>query len=226
MLLEQLLNAKRLRKHVCIRRCATPHMHDTCMTKLRDTCSSPSPRSSRTSLCPRVLRTHTRTHLSATSGLQLYTPARSAGRVSFSNDEATYDQWAVVRTVRECGGNSPPITLLPTWEPKQPRGGAARPTTVWMNTKQKLSPTGELHESLLVFLYSILFFCFPPSPIILFFIQGWHAALHFGSTEKKDTEKQNSQSVGTFSPSFFLLPGAFISINSAYTGICAPVALN
>lgn len=146
--------------------------------------------------------------------------------VSFSNDEATSDQWAVVRTVRECGGNSPPITLLPTWEPKQPRGGAARPTTVWMNTKQKLSPTGELHESLLVFLYSILFFCFPPSPIILFFIQGWHAALHFGSTEKKDTEKQNSQSVGTFSPSFFLLPGAFISINSAYTGICAPVALN
>lgn len=198
MLLEQLLNAKRLRKHVCIRRCATPHMHDTCMTKLRDTCSSPSPRSSRTSLCPRVLRTHTRTHLSATSGLQIYTPARSAGRVSFSNDEATYDQWAVVRTVRECGGNSPPITLLPTWEPKQPRGGAARPTTVWMNTKQKLSPTGELHESLLVFLYSILFFLLSPLPHHFVFHSRLARCFTFWQHWKKGHRETKQSKCGNF----------------------------
>ncbi len=65
---------------------------------------------------------------------------------------------------------------------------------------------------------------FPP-------IHGWHTALHFVRIEKikkgwRHREKQNSRSVGTFSCSFFLLPRAFISINSAYTGICAPVALD
>lgn len=106
-------------------------------------------------------------------------------------------------------GEGPPGRLLSEWTPNK-------------NSHQQVSYTS--HCWFFSTLFS--FFCFPPSPIILFFIQGWHAALHFGSAEKKDTEKQNSQSVGTFSPSFFLLPGAFISINSAYTGICAPVALN
>lgn len=103
-----------------------------------------------TSLCLQVWHIH----LSALSVLWPHTPACTAGRVSCFSDEATCDQWAAVRTVRERGGNSPPISPLSTWEPALPQGGAAQPPAVWMNTKQKLSPTGELHESVLVFLYS------------------------------------------------------------------------
>lgn len=124
-------------------------------------------------------------------------------------------------------------TLLPSlaslYLGTEAASGRGRPLSERTANKQKkkeLSPTGELHESLLVLLLSIHFQApSPPSaPPPLFFIHGWRAALHFGRREKKDTEKQNSQSVGTFACSVFLSRSwAFISINSACTGICAPV---
>lgn len=154
------------------------------------------------------------------------------GWVSHFSDDATSNQWAVVRTVRERGGNSPPISPLSTWEPLLPQGGApSRPLSQWTPNK-KLSLPGELHESVLglFFLCGLLFF-FPPPSVFFFFIHDWHTALHFGTTEKvkktqRQGEKTNSRSVGTSPRFFFLVPGAFISINSAYTGICAPVALD
>ena len=107
----------------------------------------PPPPPPHMSLCPHVWHTHS----PAPSALQPHTPACTAG-VSRFRDEATSDQWAAVRTLRERGGNSPPISPVSTWEPALPQGGAAQPPAVWMNTKQKLSPTGELHESVVVFL--------------------------------------------------------------------------
>lgn len=96
----------------------------------------------------------------------------------------------------------PPSRLLSEWTPNK-------------NSHQQVSYTSHC------WFFSRLFIFTPPS---LFFIHEWYTALHFGRTEKKDTEKQNSQSVGTFPCSFFfILLGAFMSINSAYTGICAPV---
>lgn len=68
----------------------------------------------------------------------------------------------------------------------------------------------------------------PPPPSSLLFLlmaahhftfwQGWKKRIY------RATEKNKQPSVGTVPSFFFLLPGAFISINSAYTGICAPVA--
>lgn len=108
------------------------------MTKLSETCSSPSSSfssSSHVSLSSCLAHTHT--HLSASSALRPHTPACAAGGVSRFSDEATSDQWAAVRTVRERGENSPPIALRSTWEPALPQGGAAQPPALWMNTKQK-----------------------------------------------------------------------------------------
>lgn len=81
-----------------------------------------------TTLCSDVW--HTRWQ--APCALQPHTPACVAGGVSCSSDEATFDQWAAVRTVRERGGNSPPIAPLSTWEPALPQGGA-RPVTRCLN---------------------------------------------------------------------------------------------
>lgn len=76
------------------------------MTKLSETHHHPPP-PPRASLCPQVWHTH----FQALSALQPHTPARTAGGVSCFSDEATSDQWAALRAIREHGGNSPPIAL-------------------------------------------------------------------------------------------------------------------
>lgn len=81
-----------------------------------------------TSLCPRVW------HTLAPSALQLCTPAYTAAGVSCFSDEATLRQWAAMRTVRERGGNSPPITCLSL--PGNRGGLREGPPAVWKNGKQ------------------------------------------------------------------------------------------
>lgn len=132
------------------------------------------------------------THSPAPCAPQLHTPACMAAVVSCFKDEATSDQWDVVRTVKKRGGNSPPISRLSLPGNRSSLREEPPCHAVWMNTKQKLSPTGELHESLLVFLDSILFDSRPPS---LFFIHGWRTALHFGRTGKKRTQRNKTVKV-------------------------------
>lgn len=97
----------------------------------------------RTPLCPRVWHTH----LPAPCALQPHTPACNAGGVSCFSGDATCNQWAAVRTVRERGGNSPPIAALSTWEPVLPQGGApSRPLSEWTpnkNSQQQVSYTSQ-----------------------------------------------------------------------------------
>lgn len=98
-----------------------------------------------------VLVSDTHTYLLLLPCGLIHLPALLVGASCFSGD-ATSDQWAAVRTVRERGGNSPPISLSLYLGTGAASGRGPQPPAVWMNTKQKLSPTGELHESMLVFL--------------------------------------------------------------------------
>lgn len=77
---------------------------------------------------------------------------------------------------------------------------------------------------------NVSFFCSllfsPPPPHHSWLVHCFTFWQDWKNKGQRRREKQNSQSVGTFPFSFFLLPRAFISLNSAYTGICAPVAVD
>lgn len=158
-------------KHIYTRCSTTSHTwmilwESEGMTKLSETCSSPSSSSSSHISLSSCL---TRTHLPAPSDLQPHTPACIAGGVSCFSNDATSNQWAAVRTVRERGGNSPPISPLPTWEPVLPRGGApSHPLSEWTpnkNSHQQVSYTSQC------WFFSHLLF-FPPPSFFFSFMAG------------------------------------------------------
>ncbi len=162
----------------------------------------PPPPPSRTSLCPRVWHTHT--HLPASSALQPHTPARAAGRVSCFSGDATSDQWAAVRTVRERGGNSPPIAPLSTWEPTLPQGGApSRPLSEWTpnkNSHQQVSYTSQCW-----FFCSLLFF--PPPSFFFSFMAGTLLYILARLKKKKKGHRERNKTVKVWE--LFLVPFFF-----------------
>lgn len=87
----------------------------------------------------------------------------------------------------------PSILSLPGNRGGHREGPPRRPPSEW--TPNKNLPTGELHESVLVF----LFFLFLFSPLLLFFIHGCHPALHFGRTIKRIHRKKKQSKCGNFS---------------------------
>lgn len=177
-------------------------MYDTwCMTKLsklaRRLLLPPC-----TALCPCVW--HTRTyHLLVPCSL-IHLPAPLECRVTAMRQPPTNGlRWERLGSV--VGTLLP--SLLSTWESVLPQGGAL-PATRCLNERHTKPLTNRWVTRVTVG-FSLVYSLFS-SPYIFFFIHDWRAALYFGRTEKNERtlkEKQNSQSVGTFPCSFFLLAG-------------------
>lgn len=206
MLLEQLLNAKRLRKHVCIRRCATPHMHDTCMTKLRDTCSSPSPPvlHARLFVLVSYALTHAHTYQQLLACRSIHLPALLEGcRFPTMRQLLTNELWwerlgSVVGTLlpllfslpgnQSSPGEGPPGRLLSEWTPNK-------------NSHQQVSYTS--HCWFFSTLFSF-FFAFPPPPSFCFSFKAG-TLLYILAALKKRTQRNKTVKVWEL----FLLPFFF-----------------
>lgn len=193
----------------------------------------PPPPPPRTSLCPHVWHTLT-SSFGAAASYTCPAPLRES-RISAVTQHPTNElRWERLGSV--VGTLLPSLLAVPGNQRCLREGPPSRPLSEW-NTKQKLSPTGELHESMLVFLKSIIF----PSPSIIP-IHGWHTALFFWQEWKKKGQrkrkKQNNQSVGTFPCSFFffrdllseltLLTPVFVHlwhrINGSASSLCAKIS--
>lgn len=184
-------------------------------------------RSSHSSLCVSLSSCLTHTHTHTRLGYRHLPPcglthlSSTTRRVSRFSGDATSSQWAAVRTVRERGGNSPPLSLLSTWEPPLPQGGAPPPPAARrLNEHQTktLATRWVTRVSVVVFCFfspwtlyfspsPICFFLFSLSPLPRPFMTGTLLYVEKKSEENPEVRSENKQvECGNFS--LFLFSGS------------------
>ena len=209
------------------------------MTKLSETCSSASSSSSHVSLSLCLARahththththahththtrthtdtrthTHTHTHLSASSALQPHTPAWATAGVSRFSDDATSDQWAPVRTVRERGENSPPISPR-LYLGINTASGRGCPAARFLNEHQTKNSHQQVSYTSHCWFSSRLF-CFP----FISFIHGRHTALHFGRGGRGGRQRNKTLKVWELFPVPFFCFQEVLSVLTLLTQV-------
>lgn len=129
--------------------------------------------------------------------------------------------WERLRSV--VGTLLPSLVSLSTWEPKQPQGGAA--LSCCLNEHQTKTLTNRWVTRVSVGfsrLYSLLL---PPHHYFSF-MAGTLLCILAGLGKKRTQRNKTVKVWELFLVPFFPLSGSFISLNSAYTGIWAPVVLD